>query len=103
MNIAYENLARVKKSFEAWVERSNILESDYPFYDYPFYNAYVWLNQKPGKPEEILFSSGYRSFHLAAEMAETSNANPTIANAGENDVMWLGVLDASKVMIPTRR
>lgn len=98
MNISFENLGKVRKSFEKLVERNNILDADYPYF-----NAYTWLNKEPGGNEEILFSAGYRSPHLAREMSDNSNAEPTIANAGENDVAWLGVFDASRIMIPGRK
>src|SRR4051812_34502836 len=99
MNISFENLNKVKRSFERLVEKNNILDADYPFF-----NTYMWLNKKDnGEQEEILFSSGYRTQFLAREMADQSNADPKIANAPENQIVWLGVLDGSRTMIPAKK
>jgi hypothetical protein len=91
--ITAENLFKVKKAFEAYVEKNNILDSEFPCF-----NAYQWENKK-NRPDHIIFSCGYRTVSLAQEFSEQSYYEPKIGNASENDIKWLGVSDASRVYI----
>ncbi len=91
MIILTENLPKVKRSFEQALEKNNIMDLEFPFF-----NAYVWLNDGG---DEVIFSAGYRSFRLAQESADTSHFDQRVANASENNVKWLGILDCSRAQI----
>jgi hypothetical protein len=88
MYIASENLNRVKDSFTDLLENGKINMD----LDNPFYNVYDWKG-------EVLFSPGYPNAYKADQYADLSYVNPTIGNAGENNVQFLGSLDCSRAFI----
>lgn len=87
MNIATENLNKVKNNFSNKVEWGKMkIDSDYPFY-----NAYQWKG-------EILFSEGYASYNGACVQASQEYFRDyyDMRNGGEGKVQWVGVLNTSR-------
>lgn len=90
MNIATENLNKVKKAFENKIVYGEMkIDSDYPFF-----NAYM-------NKGEIIFSEGYPTYYQASGGAcqEYHKEYLDRRNGGEFQIPYLGTLNTSRFFL----